>query len=112
LAADNSERWQFAGVGIEASATGYGFRLVLPATLPADWQRAGFWCWIQFVGGQWVHSETHAIPIVRLVGNQLITVIGANQVDNLPGSPTVFALGLSIHRWIPRSNVEIWVLTP
>lgn len=105
------EAWEIVPVLFDPLAVAYGFRLVYPGALPPNWQRAGFWCWVQEAEGQILHSETHPIPILQIAGNQAITVIGRNQSDTVPVGPNVFAVAVSINNWVPRIAVEIWVLT-
>lgn len=112
LLASPDDRWQIVPIVLDVGVIAYGVRLITPSGLPPNWQVAGYWCWLQLAGGSWLHSEVHTIPLLRVAGQPVITVLGANQVDVLAVTPNVYAIGVSINRWIPRSDLEILVLKP
>lgn len=111
LADGNVEDWQIVPVSLDLNAVAYAFRINYPMPVPSSWQRAGFWAWLQLVEGQWVHSQTNNLPLLRVGGQQALTVIGPNQSYTLARGPNVYALAVSISYWVPRSSVEVWVLT-
>jgi hypothetical protein len=106
------DSWILVPVLLDVEALAYGFRLKIPNGLPSTWNTAGYWCWCQDATGEWVHSELHTIPLLSIGGEQVITLLGANQTDVLGVGPNIYAIAISVNKWVPRNSVEILVLKP
>lgn len=110
LASGNGEDWQIIPVSLDTEAVAYAFRLVYPQPVPASWQRAGFWAWLQQVEGEWLHSQSNTLPLLSVDGKQALTLIDESQSTTIARGPNVYALAVSISYWVPRQSIEIWVL--
>lgn len=102
-----NDAWYIATIPVVTGALNYGFRVNVGAPLPTNWQLMGYWHFLQFVHNNWVSSRSFPLPTTRLGGENPIIVLNPSDVLVLNVSPPIYALAVSVNRWVPRTTLDV-----
>jgi hypothetical protein len=105
------EVWKGFELPIRPDVRAYGFRLSPPASpYPSSWQFTGYWAICSITSSA---AQVSPVQSLSSFNNPLLpclTVIGTEQVVETPEAVTGLFVLVSVNRWIPDRDVEVWLL--
>lgn len=104
-----SERWE--GIFLPTNIpppTAWAIRVPSSPECPENWDTAGKYCCGCLLDGQTLVGPIRPLHLQGRGANQSLTVLQYEDFPLLGGLPGQYYVLASVHRWVPRTVLELW----